>query len=423
MLLQATRREFLAACAAPAGASSATGGAAALFAERRQQLAESVGRGVICLLGHDVRSGQSGFTGFRQESNFLYLTGHGEPGAALLLAPRNGGDPYREILFLPPHDAFRERWSGPALRPQDAEGLGIGEVLDAGRLPGEITALARDRGRLWGLRSRDGEAGRLAELAGTSDVRDVRDEIAALRCIKSPQEIALLRAAARITEDAFRSAWATLAGGVSERSLAGALVAAAFSAGCERLAFPPTVASGPNATILHYQRNRSPLGDGELVLMDAGVEWHRYAADVARCVPVNGRFSPRQRQLNDLVLRAQKAVISAARPGVLLHGSGSRSLRSVAERVLRSGAPAGVETHLPHAVGHHVGLDVHDPAPARGALREGMVVAIEPGVYLPAEGLGIRIEDVIEVTAGGARLLGSGLPASADEIESALEAL
>ena len=120
------------------------------------------------------------------------------------------------------------------------------------------------------------------------------------------------------------------------------------------------------------------------------------------------------------VLDAQRAAIAAARPGADLNGPGPRSLQSIAERTLRAGAPRGTETRLPHALGHHVGLDVHDPAPRSGGLREGMVVTVEPGIYRPGEGLGIRVEDMIEITADGCRTLGGDLPVDADAIESAL---
>ena len=425
-----SRRSFLAACAVPPALAVAAGEAPAAFAERRRRLAESTGSGVICLLGYDRSEGRSGFTGFRQESNFFYLTGHDEPGAALLIAPAAGRDGYREILFLPRQSEASAMWSGPRRSPGSADGLGFGEVLEAGRLRGELRSLLRDRRRLMGLRPRHpappdavlerASFDRLAQLAGDSGVRDIRGPLAALRSVKSPAEVALLCRAARATESAFRAAWRSVRPGAVERSVAAEFVAEAFRAGCERLAFPPMAGSGPNAAILHYQRNGSVMRDGQLLLLDAGGERSRYAADIARTVPVGGRFTARQRLLYELVLKALRAAIAAARPGIALEGGGPRSLRSVAERVLRSGAPEGVLTHLPHALGHHVGLDVHDPAPPRGAMQAGMVLAVEPGIYLPREGLGIRIEDMIEITPDGSRLLSDGLPAGADGIERAL---
>ena len=395
-------------------------------AERRRRLAESVGRGVIALLGHDEAGGQSGFTGFRQESNFYYLTGHEEPGAALLIAPARNGLPYREALFLPERADRAERWYGPLLSPADAPRLGIDEARGARRLRGALRTLLRERKPLYGLRPAPyGTAGpssleRLEEIAGTPDIRDARAEIAALRSIKSAGEIALLQAAVEATVTAYRAAWKAVAPGASERSVIAEFVAGAFRAGCERLAFPPIAAAGPNAAILHYRKHASRLRDGQLLLMDTGGERSRYAADIARTVPVGGRYDGEQRRLYALVLGAQQAAISAARPGATLGGSGSRSLLGVAQRTLRKGASRGIDTHLPHALGHHVGLDVHDPAPRATPLKAGMVVTIEPGVYLPGRGLGIRIEDMIEITADGCRVMSADLPSTPEAVERAL---
>ena len=430
MELPLTRRSLLAACgvfptAAPAGYTTADE-----LAGRRRRLAERVGKGVIAMVGYDRHEGRAGFTGFRQESNFRYLTGHDEPGAALLIAPRNGKSPYREVLFVPGRDAPSERWSGPRTEPGNAATLGFQDALDARRLRSELKSLLKGRGGLLGLYPRSDLADstapestawhRLKEISGGADLRDIRGPLAAMRAIKSPSEIALLRKAVQATERGFLAAWRMVGPGVEERSAAAEFVGAAFRAGCERLAFPTMAGSGRNATVLHYKRNRSVMRDGGLFLMDAGGEYGRYAADLARTVPVGGRFSPRQRQLYGIVLDAQRAAIAAARPGADLGGPGKRSLASIAERVLSAGAPRGVDTRLPHALGHHVGLDVHDPVPRGGGLAEGMVVTIEPGIYLPDEGVGIRVEDMIEITANGCRTMSRDLPSEPGAIERAI---
>lgn len=383
---------------------------------------------MVALLGHDELQGQSGFTGFRQESNFYYLTGLDAPGCALLLAPARGRDPYREALFLPRRGPVAERWSGPGLSPDDVQGLGFGEALGRDRFRDELRALVRDRKRLYGLLLPDlGREGRdsieqLQDAAGRRDVRDVRAELARMRSVKSRGEIALLQRAVDVTEKAFRAAWTVTGPGRAERAAVAEFVSAAFRAGCERLAFPPIAGSGANAAILHYHRNSSVMRAGQLLLMDAGAECSRYAADIARTVPVAGRFASEQRGLYDLVVGALHAAIAAARPGVTLGGPGPESLLSVAERYMQDHAPLGVATRLPHAAGHHVGLDVHDPAPPRAPLEKGMVLAIEPGIYLPDRGIGIRVENMVEVTEDGCRVMSAGLPVSAEEIERELAA-
>ncbi len=220
---------------------------------------------------------------------------------------------------------------------------------------------------------------RLSEEAGSAEVSDARGRIADLRSVKSEGELALLRKAADATVVAHRAAWAAVRSGALESDVQAELVAAAFRAGCQRLAFQPIVASGRNAMILHYRKKNGILQRGDLLLVDAGGEYCRYAADIARTVPVRGRFSDRQIGLYNAVLGAQRAAIAAARPGVILNGSTPGSLQSVAEEHLRRHAPLGSSAALPHALGHHVGLDVHDATPRRPSLRPGMVVAVEPG--------------------------------------------
>lgn len=428
--LLGSRRLFLAACAGCRCLAGTPPEDAAVFAERRRRLADRVGRGVLALLGFTDDEGQSGYTGFRQESNFYYLTGHREPGAALLIAPARGEQPYREVLFLPERQGMATLWNGPALDPGDGSETGFDEVRTAADFPRALRSFLRDRKELHGLRPRASMTAhrlpskalfdRLQAMAKTADVRDLHDPLAAMRCIKSPGEIAALQAAADATVTAFRSAWGAVRDGVSEHRVAAELVGEALRQGCDRLAFPPMAGSGSNATVLHYTRNRSVMQDGQLLLIDAGGERGRYAADVARTVPVSGRFTARQRELYEAVLGALRAVLAKAGPGMALNGSGPESLQTVAEREMRRRLPRGIGSSLPHALGHHVGLDVHDPAPRRAALREGMVVAIEPGLYLPNENLGIRIEDMVEITEGGCRVMSAALPKGAAAVEAAM---
>ena len=418
----------MAACAAlpPWGVAGAT--AADEYAQRRRKLAEAIGRGVIALVGSTESEGRSGFTGFRQESSFFYLTGHEEPGAALLIAPARGGLPYREILFLADPAGRSREWSGPSLQPEDAGHLGFAEVLTESKFRRSLRSFLRDRPRLAGLAEArpadDAQARsrheRLVEAAGREPTRDIRLPLAALRSIKSPAEVSLIQASVEATEVGFRDAWARVADGATEREVAAGLIGGAFRAGCERLAFAPIVAAGSHATILHYQRNSGRLEDGQMLLIDAGGERDRYAADISRSVPVSGRFSERQRLLYEAVLEALEQALNAVKPGAVLGGAARNSIESVAQRVLRRRAPRGADSYLPHAIGHHVGLDVHDPTPPGRALEPGMVLAIEPGLYLPEEGIGIRVEDMVEVTGDGCRVMSAGLPRSADALEAAL---
>ena len=197
-----------------------------------------------------------------------------------------------------------------------------------------------------------------------------------------------------------------------------------FGAGCARDAYAPIVGSGPNAAVLHYSKNNRRMDSGELLLMDVAAECGMYASDITRTVPVNGKYTARQRELYEIVLGAQKAAIAAIKPGMTIAREGPNSLNTIAKEYMnthgkdRNGEPLG--KYFIHGLSHHVGLDVHDPSDPSLPLEAGMVITVEPGLYLPEEGIGIRIEDVVLVTETGAKVLSAGLPREADEIEKSL---
>jgi Xaa-Pro aminopeptidase len=197
-----------------------------------------------------------------------------------------------------------------------------------------------------------------------------------------------------------------------------------FDHGCERNAYAPIVGSGPDSTILHYSRNSRRMDSGELLLMDVGAECSGYAADVTRTIPVGAPFSKRQKEIYEIVLGAQNAVIAAIKPGVYLARSYPGNLTSVAFDYINThgkdlhGEPLG--KYFTHGVSHHVGLDVHDATDFSLPLAEGNVITVEPGIYIPEENIGIRIEDMVLVTKDGARLLTGALPRDSAAIEKAL---
>ncbi|HSR14237.1 MAG TPA: M24 family metallopeptidase, partial [Gemmatimonadales bacterium] len=188
--------------------------------------------------------------------------------------------------------------------------------------------------------------------------------------------------------------------------------------GAERVGYPSIVGAGFNSTVLHYDESRARLADGDLVVMDMGAEFGYYSADVTRTIPASGRFTPRQRAIYDLVLGAQQAAMDSIRPGVTMG-----QLNQIARRFMRdhSGGLCGERTcdaYFIHGLGHMIGMDVHDVGPGGAPLRPGMVLTIEPGIYLPAERLGVRIEDDILVTATGHELLSGGVPRRAEAVEA-----
>ncbi len=403
----------------------------ATYSRRRKALAEAVGDGLIVVLGYGEYEGQSGYSSFRQESHFYYLTGHNEPGAALAIAPERGRQAYREILFVPEDDAHASKWLGPRLGVDDAGELGVDEVLFRSAMEPQVRMLLKDRKRLYGLlpdgpgRNRNAAErllARLQEMCRRKDVRDIRGHLARRRAIKSAGEIATIQKAVDASITAHLAAWKTIRPGIAEHRVAGAMVGAAMTAGCERMAYPPIVGSGFNSTILHYDRNNAELAAGAVVLMDVGGEYSRYAADITRTVPVSGAFSDRQRKIYDLVLGAQRRAVAAVKPGAQLYARGPSGLTGIVERYFERHGEPGIGSRFTHGLGHQVGLDVHDPRPPTDELQRGMVLTIEPGLYLPDEGFGIRIEDMVVVTDDGCRVMTGRLPKEADAIEAAMAA-
>ncbi|HEY7614256.1 MAG TPA: aminopeptidase P N-terminal domain-containing protein [Gemmatimonadales bacterium] len=374
------------------------------LAARRAALLERLGDGVGVVRASKSRSLEGDFpqdSDYRESNDFFYLTGLEAPDARLVLVARKSG-PDSTILYLPEADPGRRRWSGGSLEP----------AADASRLSGiaDVRVLPEDPSRL------------TARRRGLEPVsaRQLEWELAALRQVKDGDEIGRLRRAVAITAEAILEGMAAAEPGMPEYELEALVEYGFHRRGAERVGFPSIVGSGPNSTILHYDENRRRMGPGELVVVDVGAEYGYYSADLTRTLPVSGQFSPRQRQLYDLVLGAQEAAIAEVRPGTDL-GTLDRTARAY----LREGSGGlcggfGCERYFVHGLSHWLGMNVHDPGSYSRRLEPGMVLTVEPGIYLPAESLGIRIEDVVLVTPKGGEVLSSGLPRSAQAVEQAM---
>jgi Xaa-Pro aminopeptidase len=228
--------------------------------------------------------------------------------------------------------------------------------------------------------------------------------------VKDADEIARLRRAGQITAEALKAAMRIMKPGLKEYQVEATIEYTFRDLGADRVGFPSIVGSGPNSTTLHYDANRRIIEDGDLVVMDVGAEYGQYTADVTRTVPANGRFSPRQRAIYDLVLGAQQAALDGVRPGVTvleLDGLARRYLREQGGDLCR---PVTCDRYFVHGLSHWLGMRVHDVGDYHLALQPGMVLTVEPGVYLADENLGVRIEDDCLVTASGCELLSGGAP-------------
>ena len=356
------------------------------YRARRERLAQRIKGNVLVLRAAPEQE----LVEYQQEKNFYYLTGFDEPNAILLLDASS--EPSQEFLFLPERKPAQERWTGPKLGPgADAEkATGFAKVLSTSQFDA-VLKTASDRAKsVYGL-------------------ADVEKEIAYLRQVKSPTEIALLEKAIQITMKAQQAAAKTLAPGVMEYQVEAALEYEFRSNGAERPGFPSIVGSGPYSTILHYEKNERRIQAGDVVVVDIGAEYSGYSADVTRTYPSSGKFSTRQRELYQIVLDAQKAAIAKIKPGVKIS-----DLHQAAMGHIRS---KGYEKFFIHGTSHHIGLEVHDVGETSRPLEPNMVITVEPGIYIPEEEIGIRIEDDVLVTPTGYRVLSTS-PKEIAEIEA-----
>jgi Xaa-Pro aminopeptidase len=399
---------------------------------------------------------------YRQDSDFYYLTGLEEPGAIAIFRP-GATDGKKYTLFVRPHDARVEAWQGPRLGPEGAllqygadAALPLAEFentlfrMDSRRDPTGYLASAErlyleDGGDAeWAEKFRASlERMRAADI-GPSAVIDARDVIHELRLVKDADELALLRRSAEIAARAHLRVMAAAAPGRYEFEAQQAMDSYCLGNGARRMAYPSILASGPNSVFLHWEKNDRQMLDGDVLLNDSGCEYEYYATDVTRTIPVNGRFSPEQRAVYEVVLAAQKAAIGKIRPGAPHDDVEQAAARVQTEGLVKLGLLSGDVDKLVadraysrftlHGVSHWVGLDVHDAgkykvANASRKLEPGMVLTVEPGIYISSRmagvdpkwwNIGVRIEDTLAVTPSGSECLSCGAPKEIADVEKAM---
>lgn len=379
---------------------------------------------------------------FAQEDNFYYLTGHNQEEAGLILLPpspavqaRDAWDGPREILFLPEKNLQQERWNGVRLSPTDPDisaRTGFASVQPITNMRAYVERLAKlylhfatilpYEKELGGYPHEKAVVDWLQLAAPAVKLKDCRVAIEAMRSVKSQGEIAFLRKAVELSVDAHLEAMKTMRPGMYEYQVAAKMAEMHALGGSEAEGYAPIVGAGPNSTTLHYDRLDRKLAGGDVVVLDVGAQYSGYSADITRTVPANGKFTPRQREIYDVVLGAQNAVFAALKPGMNFCKSGDKSLYKISYDYINShgkdlqGKRLG--QYYIHGLGHDIGLDVHDPGEGCKPLTPGMVVTVEPGIYIPEENLGVRIEDDVLITDTGYELLSKRLPRDADEIES-----
>lgn len=428
--------------AGPATASAQAGSPAgavpvANLAARREALVAKLKSGVALIRGaSELRddppeSEYPQAADFRQDNDFFYFTGL-ETRDSWLIVTATDSTHGAVDLFVPARDAARERWTGPQPGPDSATAAATGIPLSNIHSADSVQVFLR---RLIALNA---GAGRQATFWFRRTDRDTRPEfvrtlaldaprvatqdllpiLGQLRLVKDDDEIRRLTRAVALTAEGHVAAMRAARPGMYEYEIEAVAEMTFRRLGAERLGYPSIVGSGLNSTVLHYDLNRRQTRPGDLVVMDMGAEFGYYTADVTRTIPISGTFSPRQKAIYELVLGAQQAALGVIKPGMTL-----RELDAVARKYLtdHSGdlcGAGGCTRYFIHGLSHWIGMDVHDVG--GGPLAPGMVFTVEPGIYIPEESLGVRIEDDVLITATGYELLSRGAPRTVADIEKVM---
>jgi Xaa-Pro aminopeptidase len=411
-----------------------------VYAARRARLAVQSNAPII-LWGFTGREEISQVYIFTQEDNFYYVTGHNEEQAGLIILPalqagqsHDAWDGPREILFLPAKNPQKEKWNGVRISPTDPDisaRAGFASIQDFATMRAVVEKLAKAYPEFATILPYEKEVGGyphekavvdwLQLAAPTAKLKDIRGAIEAARATKSPGEIAFLRKAVDLSVEAHLAAMKMMRPGLYEYQVAAKMVEVHAMGGSEAEGYAPIVGAGPNSTALHYDKLYRKIADGDVVVLDVGAQFSGYSADITRTLPASGKFTPRQREIYDIVLGAQNAVFAALKPGMDLCRSGDKSLYKISYEYINShgkdlhGKKLGA--YYIHGLGHNIGLDVHDPGDSCKPLAPGMVVTVEPGIYIPEENIGVRIEDDVLITETGYQFLSESLPRDPAEIE------
>jgi Xaa-Pro aminopeptidase len=423
------------------------------YHQRRVKLGEALHGGVAVIFAEHEPPLE--YQDYRQDEDYYYLTGLNEPGGALVVigagpatTNRLGPVPahaYREILFLPMRNLILEKYTGvktDAATQGAAATLGVDEVMPLANLASVLGGflgedLVARRKEVWTQQDTAVAAsaiGFTGSVLGTDSLpatHDVRDLIIPLRMVKTQAEIELIRKATDASIQGQLAGMRAIKPGVRERTIAGVEVGTMMAEGCERVSYPSIVGSGINSTTLHYASNSKLMEAGDVVVIDAAGEYQMYASDLTRTMPVDGHFTERQKEIYNIVLGAQKAardafVAGKSKMGSIAHRDDPEvTLDKVAYDYINThgkdihGQPLG--KYFLHTLGHSVGIDVHDPYDYDKPFEIGSVFTIEPGLYIPEEKLGVRIEDTFYVDQQGKLIdFAEKLPHTPEEVEAAM---
>jgi Xaa-Pro aminopeptidase len=411
------------------------------FVRRRAALSDKAKDGLVILFGAALSQPASHF---RQDNDFFYFTGVEDAGAVLVVNARTK----ESTLFLPRKTPREAMYEGANLLADERakDRLGLANIYDVTYFDEFVARLIRGVSTVW-FRLQPGDAvdndrsevalfiGRknrlhyndqisldnhrlqkFRERYPSFEIKDVSPLIDSLRYLKSAEEIAVLRRNGRLTAEAVKQAMLVSRPGVFEYEIEAAAMAVVLKGGAKGPAYAPIVGSGPNTCLMHYDRNSRKTESGDLVLMDFGADLDQLCMDITRTWPVNGKFTPEQREVYEIVLEVEKACLEAYKPGA----TNADIQKHVEENLKKKGLDGRGQRG---GFGHSVGECVHDVGPRVAALLEGMVFAIEPALYYPEKNLGVRIEDTVLITKDGCEVLTRGVPKEIDEVENFVSAV
>ena len=412
-----------------------------VYAERRQKLmANKQGPCMVVIFsGSAPMKSLDAEYPFYVDRNFFYLTGIERENMILLLRKTYTGE-YLESLYIEPFDEVLAKWVGGRMREQEATNISgvenvrdvrdfydaINSIIESNRGLGKMTVFLD----LWRYRNDQPDtkahtlASRLQNKYPAVAIEDIFEDMAAMRVIKGAEEIAFMRKAQETTCKAIVDMLKHAEPEMNERELEGVFDFSLKLQGVRDHAFSSIIAGGPRATVLHYGSNNQVVHDGEMVLIDLGSAEGNYAADISRTFPINGKFSPRQKEIYNTVLEAQRIVMENAKPGLTTRDLNQLVIDYYESRLddlgLRKDGK-GVRDYYYHNVSHSLGLDTHDICNEKERLlKPGMVITVEPGMYIEEEGIGVRIENDILITENGMVDLSADIPKTVEEIESVM---
>ncbi|MDR1703200.1 MAG: aminopeptidase P N-terminal domain-containing protein [Clostridiales bacterium] len=407
-----------------------------LFKENRKRLAKEMGDSslFIAFSGRQVISSGDQHYPFTPSRNFFYLTGIERPGLIVAIHKSASGE-VKETLYLERYDELAAKWNGAALSEDEAKKIsGIEDFRLLEQFDGDMARFINYSDKLkvcMDMENPSFDADKSNEVRLAARIREnwpccelvnFRPVFAKLRQVKSKEEAAMLRKAISITRDGLYLMYKNSRPGMYEYEYEAYFDFHLKKSGVTEHGFNTIAAAGKNATVLHYHDNNSKAADGDLILFDLGAAWNHYSADISRTIPVNGVFTPRQRELYNIVLEAGRKVIAKIKPGVTCKELNDIVVEFYEKELKRIGLikeKDEVKKYYYHSVSHHLGLNTHDISKGRDAeLKKGMVITVEPGLYVAEEGIGIRIEDDVMVLEDGCEVLSEDIIRTPDEIEA-----